>query len=259
MNEVMTAIRRGWDVFVRALFPLLLGGVLWTMANVLLQWLLLGPALFGLCLVALKTLRGRPADPADLIAALNTDPGTVLVAGWLFLVPFALWNALFSLATSVAEASVHVAIPTVPGVPLVLTLALLGHFGFGVFVFPLLADRRCGLGEALRQCVELADRPAASGSRVSGLTRQLLFTSTILVVVYELTQVRLLSSGDAGVHGFRFGLGELSRVLGLDFGIPVFLVLGGPLLVCLVTAWYWGRVHGQDAPPAREAEPGTEG
>jgi hypothetical protein len=281
MNEVLIGLRRGWDVFVRALTPLLVGGFAWTLVNSIVGWLLIGPALVGLFTIAIRTWRGQEADVQANFAGFE-DFGTSFVAGILFVLPFAAWSHFGSLAEAwVAQPPAAVGpavageagdaepvgvgasgidtiatpdpsgatdaqesdstppaepadLPERPSVPLALGLGLLVHFGIFVFAFAAIADKRCGLGEAVKACLAMADRPRPPGSRLAGLSRQLLVTAPILLV--------------GGV------LAMLSLPIGFD--LPVLLFGGLPIATCLLTAWYMPAVNpGQWAGLADEDGP----
>jgi hypothetical protein len=215
-------------VHVNALFVLFASGALWTLANTLTGWLLVGPALVALFRIALTELRGQESDlRRDNLAVLD-DLAAPLVAGILFVLPFRLWMMVSGTANilddvikavaKVAPAGVAETVSdiTVPNVPWFATLALFVHFAFHAFVFPLMADKRLGVVDAVRASHELAERPAGAG-RLRGLARHLAFTSIILVVT-------MVAAWLANLLHF--------------IASAIALGIVGPVAVAVLAAWY---------------------
>ena len=224
MKDLILSARRGVACLVQPRVAVVLfgSGLIWTLANQLAGWLLLGPALVVLFRISLKALRDEvPRFAEDNLAAFE-DLRAALVAGILFALPFKLWGVVDDLCNGVRNAQALVS----TGIPATASAALFIHFAFHIFAFPEIAERHCGVLEASRRSRELADLPGASG-RTQDLGLHVLFTSAVLGVL-------LLASAwywrpEAGV---------------------VFFVLAGPPAVMMLAAWYLQRTGW----PARDAE-----
>ena len=193
MSDMLDAARRGWDLLMREPLPLLLGGLFWTLLCQFTGWVLLGPALFGLFAVALKAHRGERVTVTDNFTAFD-DAAPSLVAGIVLVLPLVVLEALDKWVWA-------------------LVAFIFVHFSYFVYVFAVLADRRCGLAEATHAAVTLADAGGARKGRVSRLALHVAFTSTITV-----------------------GLVAVASVPVSEF--PFLLIVAGPLAVCMLTAWY---------------------
>ena len=262
MKDMSRVARTGLEALARAPVPLLVGGIAWTLANALLTRpfgpLLIGPALFGLSVVALKAMRGHSVTWKDNFAALR-EPTTPLVAGILLMAPFSVWSLIGEFGHSLEVSQFHRDKGAVPGVPLVVSLALVVFFSVYVYVFPILADaairsadaaaswttppdpaaeQPLPLAEAVQRAHALAELPARPGSRWSPLGRQILYTSSVLVVAW------------LAALAVRWKPTQLS-------GVPYVIgILAGPAAVGLICAWHEHR-RGEPAgaaQPARDAE-----
>jgi hypothetical protein len=200
MNDLFAVLRRSVDVMAAAAGPLFLGGLAWSLLNSLVGMMLLGPALVGLFRVALRAGREEEVDWQDLVAAKD-DPASALVAGILFAAPFLLWGMLDAVGEALESGAYARA--DVPGVPVVLSLAVLVHFGYHVLAFAELADRRCGVLEAFRSARARAEAADRSSHAVTGFAKHLLLCSAALVMVLV---ADLLGGGHAVVGALLVGL-----------------------------------------------------
>lgn len=203
MKDMLLSARRGLECLLHPeiLKVLFVSGLIWTVANKLFGWLLLGPALVVMFRIALKALRGEELDIRRDNAAVLEDLPSSFVAGILFALPFKLWMFLDSasrgvrelqdLAVAQASPGLEQAIQArealdllaMPGVPVTASAALLVHFAFHVYAFAVMAERHCGVVEASRRSREIADAAGRGGSRIHGLGRHVLYTSIVLVVM----------------------------------------------------------------------------
>lgn len=239
MKDLVLSARRGVEcLLVPPVAVALFGtGAAWTVANGLLGWLVLGPALVALFRIAVKGLRGEEPSFKDDNMAVLADLPTALVAGILFALPFKLWSMLHDfdevVKTALDAGGLSETVVT-PGIPVTASAALFVHFALFIFVFPVVAERHAGLLEAARTSAERACRTGRDGSHFLGLGRHLLYTSAILAVI--LLAARAWSLG-AGLGG-------------------VFTALIGPPAVMILASWYL-RVSDDtgDAALAAEALP----
>ena len=214
MKDVVASARRGLECLVhpRVAAVLFGTGLLWMIANSVLGWIVLGPALVVLFRICLKSLRGERAFFLEENLAIAEDLPAALVAGILLALPFKLWVMLDDLCrqANAADAALEV------GIPATASAALFIHFAYHIFTFPVLAERHCGMLEASAESRRIADAPGRGGSRVAGFGRHVLLTSAVLAVV-------LIASAwytRTDVPGF------------------VLTIVAGPPAVMLLSAWY---------------------
>ncbi len=247
MKEVMLSARRGAMALLvpQAALALFATAAAWTLANKLLGWIVLGPALLALFRLALGALHGRRLDVLREHVDLLDDLPVALVAGVFLGLPFKLWAMLddldgvvFSLMSAAPAANVTDVLTT-PGIPVLASAALFVHFGFHVLMFPVIAERHCGFMEALDRSRAIADQPGAGGSRLRGLGRHLLATSAVLALVLLAARAWYLSFGAGGL----------------------FMTLVTPIGVVVTAAWYLqltGRPADELPVPAELAESGPD-
>ena len=214
MRDVILSARRGIECLVDLrVAPVLFGtGLAWMIANSLLGWIVLGPALVALFRISLRALRGERPELLEDNLAVFEDLPAALAAGILLALPFKLWVMLNQLCAS-ARATDPL---SEAGIPAAASAALFIHFAYHIFTFPVLAERHCGMLEASAESRRIADAPRRGGSRFAGFGRHVLATSAILAVV-------LIASAwysKSGLPGF------------------VLTVLAGPPAVLLLGAWY---------------------
>lgn len=230
MKEMTRIARSGLEVLRQAPIPLFAGSAAWTILNAATSWIglgpmLLGPALFGMFTVALRCLRGGHPTWQDGFAALR-DPTMSLVAGIVFTLPFTLWNLIDNFGAALQRSMFDGAIPDIPGVPVVASLALLVFFSVYVFVFPVLADGCGSLGEALRTVHGIAEQPAREASWASPFGRQLVYTTVILV-----------------------GILIAALAWQLNPGVPyLFGIFASPVAIVMLASWYQERITPKPEP-----------
>lgn len=222
MKDLVLSARRGVVSFLDAPVAIVLfgSGLLWTVANAVLGWVLLGPAFVVLFRISLKALRGEEIHFKEDNLAVVEDLPAALVLGILFALPFKLWAMLDDTSDVVARlvdiAGQPAAGAVLPGIPLTASAAIFVHFAFLIFAFPILADRHCGVIDAVRRSFEIADQPGRNGSRLHGLGRHLIFTSATLLLILVAARAWHINTGAGGIS---------TAVI-------------GPVAVAVLAAWY---------------------
>ena len=122
--DIGQAFRRGWDLFVQDIGALVVGTLIALALSVVTLGILAGPLFAGLYgMVARRVRDGRPAEVGDVFAQMDRF--------WAFFAAALVLGILIGLASI-----------TIIGGILLATIWL--------YVFPLMVDRRMGLGEAMK-------------------------------------------------------------------------------------------------------------
>ncbi len=122
--DIGQVFKRGWDLFVKDIGALLVGGIVAVVLSVLTLGILVGPLFAGLYgMVARRVRDGKPAEVGDVFGQMDRF--------WSF------FAAALVLVVLIGLASI-----TIVGGVLLATIWL--------YVFPLMVDRRMGLGEAMK-------------------------------------------------------------------------------------------------------------
>ena len=122
--DIGLAFKRAWGLFVKDIAPLLIGALIAGVLSILTVGILAGPLFAGLYGMVIGRVRdGRPARVGDVFAGLGRF--------WSYFAAALVLVILIGLAS----------------------LTIVGGFLLAtiwIYVFPLMVDRRMGLGEAMR-------------------------------------------------------------------------------------------------------------
>ena len=122
--DIGQVFKRGWDLFVKDIGALIVGGIIAVVLSVLTLGILAGPLFAGLYGMVVKRAReGRPAEVGDVFNQMDRF--------WSFFAAALVLGILIGLASI-----------TIVGGVLLATIWL--------YVFPLMVDRRMGLGDAMK-------------------------------------------------------------------------------------------------------------
>ena len=128
--DIGRILRNGWELFIRDIGPLIIGGLIAMILSVLSLFILAGPLFGGLYLMIVRRVReGRPAEFGDVFACFDRF-------GTLFL---AFWGAGLLILLGLA-------LLIVPGVYLIV---------IWVYLLPLIVDKRIGVSEAMSRSKEM--------------------------------------------------------------------------------------------------------
>ena len=128
--DIGKILKNGWELFIRDIGPLIIGGLVAMILSVLSLFILAGPLFGGLYLMIVRRIReGRPAEFGDVFACFDRF-------GTLFL---AFWGAGLLILLGLA-------LLIVPGVYLIV---------IWVYLLPLIVDKRIGVGEAMSRSKEM--------------------------------------------------------------------------------------------------------
>ena len=127
--DIGRVFKRGWDLFVKDIGALLVGGIIAVVLSVLTLGILVGPLFAGLYGMVVHRVRdGRAAEVGDVFGQMDRF--------WSFFAAAVVLVILIGLASI-----------TIVGGVLLATIWL--------YVFPLMVDRRMGLGEAMKASKDL--------------------------------------------------------------------------------------------------------
>ena len=128
--DIGKILRNGWELFIRDIGPLIIGGLIAMVLSVLSLFILAGPLFGGLYLMVVRRVReGRPAEFGDVFACFDRF-GTLFLAWWCAGLLILLGLVLL----------------VVPGL-LLMTI--------WVYLLPLIVDEGLGLGEAMSRSKEM--------------------------------------------------------------------------------------------------------
>ncbi len=127
--DIGQVFKRGWDLFVKDIGALIVGGIIAVVLSVLTLGILAGPLFAGLYGMVVKRAReGRPAEVGDVFGQMDRF--------WSFFAAALVLGILIGLASI-----------TIVGGVLLATIWL--------YVFPLMVDRRMGLGDAMKASMDM--------------------------------------------------------------------------------------------------------
>ena len=122
--DIGQVFKRGWDLFVKDIGALIVGGIIAAALSILTLGILVGPLFAGLYGMVVHRVRdGKPAEVGDVFGQMDRF--------WSFFAAALVLGILIGLASI-----------TIVGGVLLATIWL--------YVFPLMVDRRMGLGEAMK-------------------------------------------------------------------------------------------------------------
>jgi uncharacterized membrane protein YvlD (DUF360 family) len=122
--DIGQVFKRGWDLFIKDIGSLIVGGIIAVVLSVLTLGILAGPLFAGLYGMVVNRVRdGKAAEVGDVFGQMDRF--------WSFFVAALVLGILIGLASI-----------TIVGGVLLATIWL--------YVFPLMVDRRMGLGDAMK-------------------------------------------------------------------------------------------------------------